>query len=380
MSIALDNFVNVSITRRDFTALETPVYDTVVYCAASGISKSGYVTSGGSAKANGTKKYPFDLSVFTKTGSDQPDAKFVSWATKFFANGGNYIHIVTSLSLLTLNLAGGGSINTLQYIDLNHSAAKTELPITEIVIVDGGNSAAFNGSLANAAQLTGRYQKIFVQEVTENGKPQTQYEGYATVYSNSTAYLAAYYTKLRLTTADNIRDYAFTAITVPTGSSINDLDNDTLVTALNNHHNVISYLAGSYRALGGDDILGNDITNLFMRIVLQQTLSVALINLLTTKIRLDTRGIISVKSTIAAELNRYIANGYISIDKAWQEEDLYIDGDLIATKGMPLPGGYAIHVSPITQTDIANHQIPQIYVLYGDQVGVRKIVLTGEVF
>lgn len=379
MSIALDNFVNVSITRRDFTALETPIYDTVVYCAPATVTASGYVTSAGSSQSDGTKAKPYSVAAFTGSSATAADTTFAKWANVFFTNGGNYIHVVTGLSLGELKLVDGSTVYILRYTDKNHQTV-ADLPVTEIMIVDGGNQDAFNGSLANATKLVGQHEKIFVQKTTTSGAAATQVEGYVTVYNNSTAYLASYYTKLRLTIADSIRDYAFTTVINSDSDPIADTDNNTLTTALSNHHNVISYLAGSYRALGGDDVLGNDITNLFMRIVLQQTLSVSLINLLTTKIRLDTRGITSVKSVIVAELNRYIANGYISIDKVWQEEDLYIDGDLIATKGMPLPGGYAIHVSPITQTNIANHQIPQIYVLYGDQVGVRKIVLTGEVF
>lgn len=375
MSIALDNFVNVSITRRDFTSLEAPLYDTVVYCGATAITKSGYVTSTGVQAANGSKEKPFGLEDFKAAG----DATFYNWAQIFFANGGNYVHVVKSLTTLSLNLTDGTMTTILQYTDALHGTA-TDLPVTEILITDDAASTSFTTVVTNLSVLKGQYQKICVTKVTDSSAITDKPEGYVTVYKNSTAYLAAYYTKFRITNADSVRDYAFTPVTAASGITITDDTNNNLVTALKNHHNVISYLAGNYRALGGDDILGNDITNLFMRIVLQQTLSASLINLLTTKIRLDTSGITSVKSVIAAELNRYIANGYISIDKVWREEDLYIDGDLIATKNMPLPGGYAIHVSPITQTDIANHQIPQIYILYGDQVGVRKIVLTGEVF
>lgn len=379
MSIALDNFVNVSITRRNFTALDALVYNTVVYCGATAITKSGYVTSGGVQNSDGSKEKPYKLDDFKSAG----DTTFYNWAKIFFANGGNYVHVVKSLSTLTLNLVDGTTSVILQYTDIKHDSA-TDLPMNEILIVDDAVDSSVSESFTTAvgalSSLTGQHQKICVTKVTATteivGKP----EGYVTVYNNSTAYLAAYYTKFRITAANAVRDYAFTPVIEAPDITITDGTNNDLVTALKNHHNVISYLAGSYRALGGDDILGNDITNLFMRIVLQQTLSVSLINLLTTKIRLDTNGITSVKSVIATELKQYITNGYISTDKIWQEEDLYIDGDLIATKGLPLPGGYAIHVSPITQTDIANHQIPQIYILYGDQVGIRKIVLTGEVF
>lgn len=371
MSIALDNFVNVSITRRAFTSLDNLVYDTVVYCAPTTITTTGYVTNTGSSGANGTKAKPYSLTDLNVAAPKAGDKDLYEWAQRFFANGGKYIHVVKSLIATTLNLVDGTSIVTL------------DVPVNEIFLIDEANvsaAAGYSDAFTKFAQLKGQHQKIWVTKATTTDKLDGKPEGYVAVYNNSTAYLAAYYTKFRIAEANNVKDYSFTPVTVVKDLPITDAENNTLVTAMGNHYNVISYLAGSYRALNGDDINGNDLTNLFMRVVLQQTLATALINLLTTKIKLNSTGIASVKSVLTYELNRFVTNGYISTDKIWPEDDLYLDGELIVAKGFSIPGGYTIHVSPITQSNIENRQIPPIYILYGDQVGVRKIVLTGEVF
>lgn len=359
MSIAIDNFINVSLTKKD-APISSLVYDTVVYVSTTA-TVTGYV-SATTIDGDGTKKSPYTVAHITG------DDDFAAWAAIFFGNGGKYIHYVKSLAKGSITLVDDTAVTILNYTDASN--AVFELPLEEIIIVN--NTTVISG-------LVGVRQKIWLKSIDDNSaSSETPTEGLVLMFKESTAYIAAYYTKLRISATDSIKDLAFTAVNAST--DITDVSNDDLTTALKHHINVISYLAGTYRILGGDDSLGNDVTNLFTRIVLQQTIYTALANLITTKLRLNTAGINKVKAVISATLNTYIANGYIMLDKVWPDDDLYMDGELVAVKDTPLPGGYAIHVAPITQDDITNHRIPDIYILYGDQVGVRKIVISGEVF
>lgn len=359
MSIAIDNFINVSLTKKDAT-ISSLVYDTVVYVSANA-AVTGYV-SATAINGDGTKKSPYTVKQITG------DETFTAWSTIFFKNGGKYIHYVKSLEKASIILVDGTTVNIITYTD--EGGTSFELPLEEILIAN--NTTMIDG-------LVGVRQKIWLKSVPKSDVSSvTSAEGLVLMFEESTAYIAAYYTKLRISATDSIKDLAFTAVTAST--DIQDMSNNDLTAALKKHINVISYLAGTYRILGGDDSLGNDVTNLFTRIVLQQTLYIALANLITTKLRLNNSGINKIKAVIAATLNTYIANGYIMLDKVWTDDDLYMDGELVAAKNTPLPGGYAIHVAPITQDDITNHRIPDIYILYGDQVGIRKIVISGEVF
>lgn len=358
MSIAIDNFINVSLTKKD-APISSFVYDTVVYVGATA-TVTGYV-SATTVNGTGTKASPYAVTQITG------DEAFTAWANIFFKNGGKYIHYVKGLERSSIELTDGTSVFIINYKDKDN--ASFELPLEEIVIAN--NATMLDG-------LVGVRQKIWLVKATSTDAVEKPAEGLVSIYNASTAYIAAYYTKLRISAADSAKDLAFTIVNSDT--SISDASNNTLTSALKNHHNVISYLAGAYRILGGDDSIGNDVTNLFMRIVLQQAIYTALANLIATKLRLNNAGINKVKAVISATLNTYIANGYIMLDKVWPDDDLIMDDELVAAKDAPLPGGYAIHVAPITQDDITNHRIPDIYILYGDQVGVRKIVISGEVF
>lgn len=123
--------------------------------------------------------------------------------------------------------------------------------------------------------------------------------------------------------------------------------------------------------------------NTYVRIVLQQTLSDKLLDVLTRKIKYDNRGITAIKAAIGAEMQKYVTNGYINTDATWTDDDLYIDGNLIIKKGTALTEGYVTAIAPfssLTAAEKAAHQFPKIYLIYADQFGIRKIVVSGQAF
>lgn len=385
MSVRIENFVDVKITRRAVQE-SSGAYDTAVYVTSSA-TNAFYFINGKNGTGDGTKDNPKTIDAVTG------DNNLKYFGIEFFANGGKKLHVVNSLSFDSTN------DNCWNFKDAKNTTA-THLPVEEILIFD--TSATQTNASTNANTVSGIEKKIFIN--TTNSTSLSSYLPYTiAVYKNvevstnvaggkqdvSAAPFLAYYTKIIKDSSVDASDLAFTktsfvdvvenstthkvVITEPTDTEAKEM--------IKKNINFIATIAGVPMIIGGSDETGeNDITNLFMQIVLQQTLTNALMKLLSSKIKLNIAGITSVKNAVGVELDKYVNYGYISTDKLWTEDDLYLDGELIAAKGSPLARGYVVHVSPITQENIKDHQIPTIYVLYGDSVGVRKIVVQGEVF
>lgn len=354
------DFVDVTITKRAVS--RRFVYDTVIYNVGvgSGLTDGAYYANV-SVAASGDGSTKEKAISYKKATSD---TEFYKWADLFFRNGGKYIHVVSAMQLST-----DGEW------EAKLESGNKPIPLDELVVFKQGLVTS-TGSGIN--------QKIFL--VGEARQTESGYEGIAqfivaqtfTAANVASAAVAAYFTKIDLNSIDSVKDCMFTKVNC-TDAEYADYNSATTVSDYNTFITV-GYLAGAYRLLGGNDSLGNDLTNVWAKIVLTQALTNDLLVLLTSKIRLDSNGIASVKAACSRVLNRFVTNGYISTEKAWTDPDLYIDGELIAAENTPLIDGYKIHVGPITQDNIEKHQIPPVYILYGDQVGVRKIVVTGEVF
>lgn len=342
--IDLRNFVDVNITR--IKPINRLSYDTIVYINAQ--VSDGYYSTGASTTGTGTKENPWPFSHMT---GDPPVTRFVD---TFTANNGKSIHFTSAL--------------TFQNNIWTYGSDKTPLPIDEIIIVNPTDAMVSSGS--------GIQQKIFVAG-TDLTKSAT---GNLIICDNDCVEgaVCAYLTNIDISIADSVKDAAFTAVK---GFSTTDIQQYVATSYQeSNGVTVVAYLAGDYRILGGDDGAQQSIVNQFMQIVLTEELTNQLLNLLTSKIRLDSNGIASVKAACSRVLNKFVTNGYISTEKAWNNSDLYIDDELVAAENTPLIDGYKIHVGPITEDNITKHQMPPVYILYGDQVGVRKIVVKGEVF
>lgn len=392
MSINLSNFVNVSITKRD-TSATAVAYDTAVYLIAKELNASeelvsaapGYYTLN-AAGGEGTKTSPRDPSV----GNAATDG----YIQTFFKNGGKYLHVITNLEFdETEGLWKYAEDNT---ASTAIGSATLELPADEILmfksptIVPGIQEDPYENVTWNTLK-SGTNQKIFLNgtSTTASITGSDAISGVVYKYNNGAgtfygvAAIAAYYTKLSLTQGNSFKDYCFTKETIysQTGTSQEICERNSAVNAcITNNLNVDALVAGGVRNIGGNDVTGEEITNVYGRIVLTQELTNSLWTLLASKIRLDNTGVGKVLSSVSNVLQNFIYLGYISLGKVWTEEDLYLDGDLVIAQNSSLVSGYAIHISPITNVQITAKTFPNIYVYYGDQTGVRKIVLTGEVF
>ena len=200
----------------------------------------------------------------------------------------------------------------------------------------------------------------------------------AVKYSNvigGEASIAAYLSQLNAYGVDTVKDYMFTE---ELDTLVEDVSNANYKTLMSNNYNVDIDLQGTSRNCGGNCKDGISLTNDFVRIVLQQTLTERLVALLASKIY-GANGVGKIYATLVDELKYYQANGYLSREKIWTKDTLIIDGVTIIEKGTPLPNGYLIKIFPLKSEYIANHMAPPIYIVIADQYSIRVINIEGEV-
>lgn len=198
--------------------------------------------------------------------------------------------------------------------------------------------------------------------------------------------IAAYLTKVSIYGNDSIHDYAFTVESFTEEQLTSIVNDDELLgKVLDNNMNVDMELAGAIRNLGGNLTNGNDLVNQYVLIVLHQTVTDRLLNLLTQKLKGNT-GVSAIYTTIAGELSKYVTNGYLTTDKVWTDDTKTIDYNnrtyTLIEKGTPLILGYRITVLPfssLTDEDKAKRKCPPIYIFLADSYGIRSITVNGEV-
>ena len=205
--------------------------------------------------------------------------------------------------------------------------------------------------------------------------------------------VAAYLTQINVNRFNSVKDYEFTIENVEysytntssekiTVSSVYE-ENSLVEALIEANINVDSTLVNAVRNLGGNDLNGNDLVNEFMLILLHQTLTERLVQLLAQKIKYNQTGLSLIGATIASELQRYVDNGYLTTDKAWTDPDLVYEGITIVKQNTPLQIGYKYVIFPfssLSNDERAEHKLPPIYILIADSYSIRQIEITGEVF
>ena len=235
----------------------------------------------------------------------------------------------------------------------------------------------------NDTSIYGVNEKILFAR-TEEPEDEDVVTNFASKYS--TAYgaemtMAAYLSSINVYGISTVNDYMYTAENI-TDEVLTDELYDTLTL---NNMNVDAYLAGAIRNLGGNLKNGSDLTNSFVRIVLHQTLTERLLELLVTKVK-NVNAIARIYATISKELENYRNSGYLSTDKIWSDETLIVTVNnkqyTIIEKNTPLINGYHICVLPmsaLTENDKAMHKAPPVYVIIADQYSIRAITVNGEI-
>lgn len=267
------------------------------------------------------------------------------------------------------------------------------LPESEIVVAFTGSSSIMKdvatemtssiGTTDDITKIYGINQKILLARLTaaENDSRITNFAVKVSNTEGAEMTIAAYLTKLDIYGNDTIKDYAFTTENIT--AEVND---DTVLgNVLDNNMNVDMLLADSVRNLGGNLTDGTDIVNQYTLIVLHQTVTDRLLNLLTQKIK-GQSGVSAIYTTIAGELGRYLTNGYLTTDKTWTDSTKTISYNgktyTLIEENTPLRLGYKITVLPLsslTEEDKKAHKCPPIYIFLAESYGIRSITINGEV-
>lgn len=348
-----------------------------------------------------------DCGTLTKT-STLPDelTNFENYVDAFFDNGGRKLHcIVTNVAPReTVTIEGQSVIR----VNANFTVIIDGLPMEEIMVGYVGtgtlaNEVDFREAAAayNESKATEKiYQKIFVAEipyVAGNTTDLSSYissdekvvdiENYVLKYGamGIGASVLAYYTQMNAYLTDSAVDYCYTKEKYGEETTDHFVFNDNALVkeAMQLDINIDINLSNAVRNIGGNDTAGYSITNQFMLLVMHQTLTVKLYELLAQKIKYNSQGLTSVLSTLTAELNKYVNNGFLTTNKTWNDGDLYYENYLIIKDETLLSLGYKVVILPfesLSAEEVEAHQLPKIYVLVADSYSIRKIVVTGEVF
>lgn len=199
--------------------------------------------------------------------------------------------------------------------------------------------------------------------------------------------VAAYLTQVNITDPRTIQDYCYTIEDVSMFEGAVQDNNDTFVALTNKKFNVDTTLVNNVRNVMGDTISGYDMMNYFIRIILTQTLTDRIVNVLATKIKFDRSGINKVINAITQELNIYKVNGYLNSEFIWTDDDLFYSFNgmdyLVCSRNTPFKMGYKFIVLPInalTTEQRDSHVFPPVYVVIADSMSVRQIVINGDAF
>lgn len=364
MDINIKRFVNIDIKHRVESSISS-IRDTAVL-----------MTSEGTASVNNDEKVFSSYADFANDATWKQYTNALSYAKIYFENGGIKLRV---------KLAIKNSAAILAYI--------TSLPTKEIVIAYAGDEAEIEkaatslteaeGTTDDITKVYGINQKILLArlDAAKDCKAINNFAVKVSKIPGAEMTIAAYLTRLAIYGTDSIQDYAFTSEKIVAEKS----DDNVLGAVLTNNMNVDMSLANAIRNLGGNLTNGLDLVNQYVLIVLQQTVTDRLVNLLAQKVKGQT-GVSAIYTTIAGELGRYVTNGYLTTDKIWTEDTKTISYngqtyELIA-KNTPLVLGYHITVLPmssLTDADKAAHKCPPVYIFLAESYGIRSITINGEV-
>lgn len=356
--IDLKRFVDINI-KQHVVASVVGARDTVVL-----------FTSEGSA---GTKLLVESISDANTVYADMPNT--LAYLKVFFENSGIKALVVEGVAIDNITADVIKDLDN-SYICIAYASANNE--------IDANYAKLKSLAVARAADSTvyGINEKLILARTTNDDADSVKnFVVKRSSVQGAEMTIAAYLSKINVYGVDTVYDYAFTQEVL----TAEDLTDSQFATVIANNMNVDIYLANSVRNCGGNCKDGADITNVYVRIILHQTLTDVLIQLLAQKIK-NTSGISKIYAVISQELERYLTAGYLTTDKVWTDKDLTVTYNgasyTIIEQGTALTNGYVIRVLPfssLTDADKAAHKAPPVYVIIADQYGIRQITINGEV-
>ena len=194
--------------------------------------------------------------------------------------------------------------------------------------------------------------------------------------------MAAYLSKINVYDIDSVYDYMYTVENIAPQADVTDAQYEAIIAK---NLNIDIELSSKVRNCGGNMTNGTDIVNSYVLILLHQTVTARLLELLSQKIKSED-GISKIYAVISQELGNYLTCGYLTTDKVWTDPDLIIsynnENYTVIETGTALTDGYVVKVLPfssLTENDKALHKTPPIYIVLASQYGIRAITINGEV-
>lgn len=223
----------------------------------------------------------------------------------------------------------------------------------------------------NEEKLTGvKNNNIFVKLVD------------TTVETDDALSFLAFTTQIRLDGFNTIEDYCYTD---EDGLEIIDSKGhyDTWITK----YNFVDKVGNKVLNFGGNLYNGTSIDSDFGVTCIENDIAYALLDIVTSKIRITPTAQTRVVTAINTVLNRYINNGLILSNSVYSGEDMFIKYNektySIIHKGTTLLNGYyvfTVPVSAISVEDKQNKKFTPIIVVIMTSAGARTISVSGYAY
>lgn len=203
-----------------------------------------------------------------------------------------------------------------------------------------------------------------------------------TVETDDALSFLAFTTQIRLDGFNTIEDYCYTD---EDGLEIIDSKGhyDTWITK----YNFVEKVGNKVLNFGGNLYNGTSIDSDFGVTCIENDIAYALLDIVTSKIRITPTAQTRVVTAINTVLNRYINNGLILSNSVYSGEDMFIKYNektySIIHKGTTLLNGYyvfTVPVSAISVEDKQNKKFTPIIVVIMTSAGARTISVSGYAY
>lgn len=203
-----------------------------------------------------------------------------------------------------------------------------------------------------------------------------------TVKTDDALSFLAFTTQIRLDGFNTIEDYCYTD-----ENGLDVIDNkgnyDTWITK----YNFVEKVGNKVLNFGGNLYNGTSIDSDFGVTCIENDIAYALLDIVTSKIRITPTAQTRVVTAINTVLNRYINNGLILSNSVYSGEDMFIKYNektySIIHKGTTLLNGYyvfTVPVSAISVEDKQNKKFTPIIVVIMTSAGARTISVSGYAY
>lgn len=203
-----------------------------------------------------------------------------------------------------------------------------------------------------------------------------------TVETDDALSFLAFTTQIRLDGFNTIEDYCYTD---ENGLTVLDSKGhyDTWITK----YNFVEKVGNKVLNFGGNLYDGTSIDSDFGVTCIENDIAYALLDIVTSKIRITPTAQTRVVTAINTVLNRYINNGLILSNSVYSGEDMFIKYNektySIIHKGTTLLNGYyvfTVPVSAISVEDKQNKKFTPIIVVIMTSAGARTISVSGYAY